>query len=254
MTSDVTIIALFFFFACWGSFLNVLAYRLIRSEDIIFSRSHCPYCLHTIYWYDNIPIISWLLLKAKCRHCNNTISALYPFIELLTVFLSFALFFSVPFISFIPYFIFFSALITIIRSDLESLLISQFTTIFLVPVGFLSSACRYLPITFQESLFGACIGYLFLYLVAFIFYKITKKQGIGEGDMELMALIGSFTGIIGCWASLLIASITGSILGLCYTIIYKPKESIRIPFGPFLALGAIVYVLFQQIIFMFLLV
>lgn len=254
MTSDGTIIALLLFFACWGSFLNVLGYRLIRSESIIFPRSHCPHCLHLIYWYDNIPVFSWFFLKARCRHCNNHISALYPFIELLTIFLGLALFFLVPFIFFIPYFIFFSALITIIRSDLESLLISQFTTIFLVPVGFLASGFGYLPITFQESLFGAFVGYLFLYTVAFIFYKITKKQGMGEGDMELMALIGSFTGIIGCWASLLIASITGSILGLCYTVIYKPKESIRIPFGPFLALGAIVYVLFQQTIFIFLLV
>lgn len=147
---------------------------------------------------------------------------------------------------FIPYFIFFSALIVTIRSDLETMLISRYVTLFLIPVGIAFSLMHLLPISPQESVMGALLGYLFLWAIAQLFLRITGKEGMGQGDMELLAFIGSFTGVIGCWISLLLASIIGSLIGFCYIIFCKAGRSVKIPFGPFLALGAMIFVLFQQ--------
>lgn len=233
------------FLLCWGSFLNVLSHRLIRGVDIVFQRSRCPLCQKNISWFDLIPVLSWLLLQGKCRQCRGAISALYPFIEILTPLIMIPLILWTP-LRYIPaYFLFFSALIVTIRSDIEHLLISRFVTLFLIPVGLLLSSVNALPITFLDSLIGALLGYGFLLAIASLFRWITKKDGMGQGDLELLAFIGSFTGIIGCWMSLLIGSILGTLYGLLCTPLSK-KTSVKIPFGPFLSFGAISYVLWQQ--------
>lgn len=193
------------------------------------------------------------MLNGACRTCRTPISFLYPFIEVLTLITLSALYYFVPSTYFFSYFILFSALIVTIRSDLETMLISRYVTLFLVPLGFLFSALELLPITLTESIVGCLIGSGGLYVVAYTFYRLTGKQGLGQGDIDLLALIGSFTGIIGCWATILIGSITGSVLGLIYMRGIKSNEPIKIPFGPFLALGAICYVFWQEIITNFLL-
>ncbi|HEV2601103.1 MAG TPA: prepilin peptidase [Candidatus Babeliales bacterium] len=236
---------LFPFFVCWGSFLNVVAYRLLHNENIVWPRSACPHCKTEIAWYDLIPVISWLMLRGKCRTCHQPISILYPLIELFTGVLFTAAYILISHQFLIAYYIFFSALIVTIRSDLETMLISRFVTLFLIPLGLLFSFFNALPISTLDSLLGALFGYLSLYIVAQIFWWCTKKEGIGEGDFELLAFIGSFTGLYGCWMSLTIGSIIGSILGLLYMIITKSDRSLKIPFGPFLALGAITSVLLQ---------
>ena len=233
-------------FICWGSFLNVLAFRLVRSQNIVWPRSACPYCKHTISWYDNIPLISWLLLCGQCRTCKKPISWLYPAIELLTTILLTALYLYVPLNYFFAYFIFFSALIVTIRSDIETMLISRFVTIFLIPFGLLFSAFGLLPITILDSICGALLGYFFLLIMSKIFFWIKGKEGMGQGDLELLAFIGSFIGIAGCWMSLLLGSIMGSIVGLTYIVIFKAGRSAKIPFGPFLASGALIYVFLQE--------
>jgi len=240
------LIFLFLVFLCWGSFLNVVAYRLIMGQNILYPRSSCPNCSNQIAWYDNIPVLSWIILKGKCRSCRHTISLLYPFIELLTAFSLLALYTIVPHIYFYPYFIFFSALIITIRSDLERMLISQFVTIFLIPLGLLFSWLGWLPIAVANSLLGAVIGYGFLFLMSKIFYFFTGKEGIGQGDLELLGFIGSFIGIAGCWISLFLGSFIGALAGLLYIRTKKEKRYIKIPFGPFLALGAINFVLFSD--------
>lgn len=232
-------------FACWGSFLNVLGYRLVREESIIFPGSHCPYCNSSINWYDNIPILSWFALLGTCRSCKKTISPLYPFIELFTIMSLLLLVQRVELAYFFAYFIFFSALIVTIRSDIETLLISRFTTLFLVPLGWLFALLRLLPITLFESILGTIIGYGFLYIISKLFYKLRKIEGIGQGDLELLAFIGSFTGFIGCWFTLFMSSILGLITGITYVFFKKKNFSTRIPFGPFLAVSAIVYVLLE---------
>lgn len=239
------------FLLCWGSFLNVLSHRLIRGTNIVFPGSSCPLCQKNIPWYDLVPVFSWLTLRGKCRQCQGTISILYPLIELLTPLIMIPLILWVP-LRYLPaYFLFFSALIVTIRSDIEHLLISRFTTLFLIPVGLLLSSLNALPITFWESLVGTAIGYGFLFTIAAVFRWITGKDGMGQGDLELLAFIGSFTGIFGCWVSLLIGSILGTIYGLT-RLPTSRKPLVKIPFGPFLALGAISYVLWQQPILDFL--
>jgi len=244
------------FFLCWGSFYNVLAYRLIIGQSIIRPRSTCPKCKKKITWYDNIPVISWLLLRGRCRHCKQSISFLYPFIECFTALILSFLYIYIPHHYFFGYFIFFSALIVTIRSDLETMLISRYATIYLVPCSVFLSACHLLPISLQQSLCGAFFGYLFLFIINKIFKYIRNIDGIGEGDFDLLLFIGSFTGIIGCWASITIGSIIGSLYGIMNLLFLNKNENsyittTKIPFGPFLVFGAIVFVFLRLHIFQF---
>lgn len=218
------------------------------NKDIVWVRSACPLCGTTLAWYDLIPVFSWIFLRGSCRYCKGPISFLYPFIELLTVFVLSALYYTVPEQFFFAYFVFFSALIVTIRSDLETMLISRFMTIYLIPVGVFLSAINFLPLTAIDSILGALLGYGFLFMVSRFFFMITKKEGIGQGDLELLAFIGSFTGVSGCWISLTIGSVLGSCIGVSYALIARTGFSVKIPFGPFLAAGAILYVLFQEVI------
>lgn len=245
------VIALIPFFLCWGSFLNVVAYRLIRDVSFIRPRSYCIHCRHSLAWYDLLPVISWFMLKGRCRYCNEPITFLYPLIELLTALLMTLLVLLVPHSYQCAYFIFFSALIVTIRSDLETMLISRFVTLFLIPLGFAASACGLLDLTLFESILGACVGWMLLYLIDKFFFMLTKKNGLGQGDIDLLAFIGSFLGIYGCWVTLLLSSLIGSIIGGMYMFITGASKTLKIPYGPFLALGAIIFVLFKSYIFSF---
>lgn len=232
---------------CWGSFLNAFAFRLLHNVSIIHPRSYCPHCKHTLAWYDLIPLFSWIWLKGMCRYCRQAISWLYPFIEVFTVCsLALLLLYAHP-LYVAGYFLFFSALIISIRTDLDEMLISRYATLYVTPFGFLLSMAGLLPITITESILGALIGYGFLYTIARLFYGFTKKEGLGQGDMDLLALIGSFTGIYGCWITLLIGSMVGSLVGIVYLLIAKKSVTQeRIPFGPFLAIGAMSFVIGQS--------
>lgn len=234
------------FFLCLGSFLNVAGHRLIIGKSIVFPPSACPHCKHFIAWYDNVPLLSWMLLKGQCRSCRQPISLLYPFIELFTAVSLSLLAITVPLPYFFAYLIFFSALIVTIRSDLETMLISRMVTVYLIPLGLLFSWLKFLPITPVESMLGSIIGYLILYLTAASFKYFMKKEGMGQGDLDLLAFIGAFVGPIGCWLTLLIASLVGSVVGMGYLTLSKQGRLAKIPFGPFLALGAMIYVLWGQ--------
>lgn len=241
---------------CWGSFLNVVGYRLLHEKPFFAPRSHCPSCNAVISWFDNIPVFSWLWLQGHCRFCSQKISWLYPFIEIITA-LSSVLLYLVHSNNFslnplLAYLFLFSALIVGVRTDLEALVIPQIFTLWLVPVGFLFATCGFLEVRFIESVVGAILGYGVLWAVAALFRVMTKKDGMGVGDMELLAMIGAFVGPVGVWVTLLIASLTGSLIGCIYLFITKQGKMTRIPFGPFLALGTVFFVLFQNEILHFL--
>lgn len=227
----------------------MLGYRLVRGISIVFPYSYCPSCKHSLAWYDNIPLISFIFLRGKCRYCEKPISLLYPFIELLTVLVMLGLFYLIDSHYWFSYFIFFSALIVTIRTDFETMLISRYTTLFLIPLGFVLSIMGLLPITLSQSIIGTLFGYFFLYSIAKTFFWYTNKEGMGQGDLELLACIGSFTGFLGCWITLMLASTIGALCGITYMIISGQRHSVKIPFGPFLALGAIAFVLFQNYFF-----
>jgi len=234
---------------------------LIKSQSIITPRSSCPHCSVIIAWYDNIPVFSWLFLCGKCRNCQQPISLLYPFIELFTAVALSLLYILIPLHYFFAYFIFFSALIVTIRSDIETMLISRFATIFLVPFMCGMSAYGLLPLSLLESIAGATFGYFFLFTINRIFKYLRNVDGIGEGDFDLILLIGSCTGMLGCWISITIGSIFGSLYGLSSLFLSKHNPSFehslqntKIPFGPFLAIGAILFTLSQKQIFSYLMI
>ncbi|MBT5014969.1 prepilin peptidase [bacterium] len=233
-------------FLCLGSFLSCMAYRLVHPEHPQSTRSCCPQCHKAIAWFDLIPVVSWTVLHGQCRHCKKPISWLYPFIELLTAVIFIALFYKIPMHYWLGYGIFFAALIISIRTDLETMLISRWVTIALIPIGVLFSFLGLLPISVLNSILGALLGYGILFGITKLFYLLTGKLGMGEGDFDLLAMIGSFTGIGGMWFSLMIGSVLGSIIGLFFVLISKNKNmSQPIPFGPFLAGGSILFSLFS---------
>ena len=234
------------FFFIWGSFLNVVAYRLI-TQKTLFGRSMCTQCNTPIAWYDLVPILSFFMLRGHCRNCRKSISWLYPFIEIITVILMSALYWTNDY--FMAYFILFSALIVTIRTDLEYMLISPWMTLALIPIGIILSITDHLPIIPLDSILGAGVGFFSLFFIGTIFTAITGKEGIGQGDFDLFGLIGAFTGLLGIWVTLLISSISASIFGITYLLLSGGlRRNVSIPFGPFLALGAILYVLFQEFI------
>jgi leader peptidase (prepilin peptidase)/N-methyltransferase len=234
----------------WGSFLNVVGYRLVHNESIVWPRSRCIHCKTPIKWYDTIPVISWIHLRGRCRTCKERISLLYPFIELLTVLIGLLALYYIPLCYLPAYGLLCSALIVTIRSDIETMLISSIVTLGLVPIGMLCSAFGYLPISFTQSVVGALLGYGCLLIIAKLFFTYTKKHGLGQGDLELMALIGSFLGPVGVWITLLIGSWTGALFGVAYILLSGSDRSIKLPFGPFLAIGAFVAIFWQHQIIM----
>ncbi len=250
MTFFIEILFLSLGLLCWGSFLNCMAYRLVHDVPFWGCRSICPSCLSAISLTDLIPLWSWFRLKGRCRSCNQAISLLYPLIEVLTVLCGLGVYFKTPSEYWSINIIFISALLIVIRTDLETMLISRFTTLFLIPVAFVLSLTYFgytplLLINISDAIRGALFGYFILFIINKVFLVCTKRQGIGQGDMELLAMIGAFTGVIGAWISLLIGSLLGSVVGVWLICQKSYKMQALIPFGPFLAAGAICYTLFQ---------
>lgn len=258
--TSILILFIFSFGLIWGSFLNVVAYRVTFDKPFFTKRSHCPSCNHMITWYDNIPLLSWLLLKGHCRHCKNIISWIYPFIELTTAIIMTALFIKLGglhhnftsdplFIkTLVPSFILFTALIIATATDFHDMVIPQIVTLWLIPIGILCAYTGSTTISTYESMLGAFLGYGVLWLTAFIFKRIMHKDGIGVGDMELLAMIGSFLGLEGAWFSIMIGSITGFIGGGIYLLLRKKNTTTPIPFGPFIALGATIFFFFKELL------
>ena len=218
-------------FLAWGSHLNSLGYRLLHLEHYFKARSFCTSCKNIIAWYDNIPLLSWLILKATCRHCKQPISWLYPFIEIITTCFLLFLRQSVSTNYFPAYFLFFSALIVTIRTDFEEMLISRFVTLYLIPAGLLAAIMNWLPISPILSIAGAIFGYFILWCAKRMSYAMTRQENLGQGDLELLAFIGAFTGPMGCWIALLIGSTFGTIASLIYMTITKKKNRLH-PFRP----------------------
>jgi leader peptidase (prepilin peptidase) / N-methyltransferase len=250
------LLSFFLFGLCWGSFLNVVAYRIANEKSFFKTRSYCPFCEKTIPWYNNFPVVSWIILGRRCSECKNKISVIYPFIEILTAIIFVGIFFKcfafqhsieIWMILFVD-FVFLNSLIVATATDLRDMVIPQIFTVWCIPVGITFSYLGCTQVSLQESLIGVFVGYGILWFVARLFKFITKKDGIGVGDMELLGMIGSFIGPLGVWFAIAIGSASGLIVGGFYLIFYNHGIDKRIPFGPFLAFGAFIYFFFQKII------
>lgn len=175
-----------------GSFLNVCIYRIPSGKSVVFPASHCPACKHPIKFYDNIPIISYLMLRGKCRHCSKRISPLYPVIELLTAVISVFLFrkYGLSF-EYLFSFVFTCALIIIAFIDLKHQIIPDVITLPGIPL-FALAAIFFMDVTIRDSLIGILAGGGFLSLIAIGYQLLTKRERMGGGDINLLAMAGAF--------------------------------------------------------------
>ncbi|RMH05084.1 MAG: prepilin peptidase [Aquificota bacterium] len=235
---------LFVLGAVFGSFYNVLIYRLPRGMSIVSPPSHCPFCKTPIRWYHNIPIVSYLLLRGKCATCSARVPLRYPLVELASAFLLVFCFvrWDEP-LTALVYYAFFSALLVASLIDWDTFILPDSITLGGLAFGLALSFFRK-DITPYESLVGAFVGGG-LFLLIYLFYtKVRGIEGLGFGDVKLMAFIGSVTGLWG----VLYAVFVGSLLGLLYAlpIILKNKSlQFALPYGPFLSLGCFVGVVFE---------
>jgi leader peptidase (prepilin peptidase) / N-methyltransferase len=237
------------FGAIVGSFLNVVILRLPdQRQSIIFPASHCPLCKSTLAWYENIPILSYMFLRGRCCHCKTKISLQYPLVELLMAVITVGLVqrFQLS-LTAAGYFVFSAALLVIIFIDLKLQIIPDIISLPGIVLGFLFSLVSD-TVTWQSSLIGLLAGGGVLYAVALLYTLLRKIDGMGGGDIKLLAMIGAWLG----WTSLpfviFISSTTGSIAGIITMLIQKKGVQTRIPFGPFLSIGALAYIFYSEII------
>ena len=227
------------FGAIIGSFLNVCIYRLPREESIATPGSHCPECQRPIRFYDNIPLASYLILRGKCRYCHASISVQYPLVEGITALSSLCIYikFGLSW-SYLFYFAFISALIAITIIDLYHQIIPDVISLPGIGVGLVASF--FLPrITFLNSLIGFLLGGGTLFLVATGYHWLFKREGMGGGDVKLLAMIGAFLGWKAVILTILSSSLIGSVTGILLMLMKGKDFKYAIPFGPFLALGAV---------------
>ncbi|MCO5143325.1 MAG: prepilin peptidase [Oligoflexia bacterium] len=229
---------------CIGSFLNVVIYRLPLKKSIVSPRSRCPECTYSIPWYFNIPLLSFLFLMGKCYKCKTSISYRYPIVELLTGVGFFLVSYYHENIFYWPFgFFFISALISSSFIDLDHWIIPDKITYPGMFIGIISSfftpGFENLVPSFIGSLAGLLFGGGILYFIAWLYLKLTGNDGLGGGDIKLLAMVGAFLGIQGAVITLIISSIVGSILGIFLIFIKGKAGKSAIPFGPFISLGAI---------------
>ncbi len=227
-----------------GSFLNVCIYRIPLKKSIIKPPSVCPKCGKRIRFYDNIPLISYLFLRGRCRHCRGYISWEYPLVEAITGLLSLALFIRYGLsLQFLFFFLFAGTLVVISFIDLHHRIIPDVLSLPGILAGWAYSLLAgHIP--WLDSLIGSIAGAGALFLVALVYQRLTGREGMGGGDIKLLGMIGAWMG----WRSLpfivLISSLTGAVIGSIFILIAGKGYRFRIPFGPFLSLGALIYLFF----------
>lgn len=227
-----------------GSFLNVVIHRVPLGKSVVTPRSRCPHCQHEITWWENIPVFSWILLRGRCHGCHRGISPRYMLVEILSGLLAGLLFARFgPGFAFL-YFVYFSLnLLALTYIDLDHQLLPDRLTLSGLVVG-LVGAFFVLPggavAGFLFALQGLLVGGGLLYAVAWGYEKYTGRQGMGGGDIKLLAMIGVFLGWEGALLALFLGSLTGSLIGLILMATRGANGRLALPFGPFLAIGALV--------------
>lgn len=241
-----------------GSFLGMASYRLPHGESIVTPRSKCTHCGHGIAWYENIPVLSYLFLRGHCRYCHEGISALYPILELTTATLTLLAYHK--FGSNLRFALYLTTLIAPMLLlgfiDWKYLLLPDVVTLpgtviafivhwvdgrFLVPVEGVTSLSLLL-----ESLIGALVGAGTLFLLAWLYLKIRKKEGMGGGDIKLAAMIGAFFGWHAIFFVFLLASLVGLLLGVVLILVKRQDTQMQLPFGTCLAMTAILYLFYGR--------
>jgi leader peptidase (prepilin peptidase)/N-methyltransferase len=230
---------------CIGSFLNVCIYRLPLSKSIPKpSRSVCPDCGSIIRFYDNIPVVSYLLLKRRCRHCGFIIPFRYPLVEISSGLFAFLILkqFGLSLDSFV-YFVFIAVLIVVTFIDLDHGIIPDVITLPGIPVFF--GLAFLLPEgNWVNSALGILVGGGSLLTVAWVYALLTGKEGMGGGDIKLLAMAGALVGWKGVLFTIFVSSAAGALIGIILMLRTRKGLKLAVPFGPFIALGAVVYIFF----------
>ena len=240
----------FLFGACWGSFLNVCVFRIPNEISLVFPGSRCPSCLHDIAWHDNLPVIGWLRLRGRCRNCKGRISIRYPLIEALTggAFLAIWLRFGPTAVTAVYFLVMFGLLLGTLV-DLEHYIIPDRVSLggiflglglsWLVPALHPDATSRSMAL--YHSATGAALGWGSLHLVSIIGKVLLKKDAMGLGDVKLLAAIGAFFGWEAVLFTIVASSFLGSVIGLLFVLVRGREGGTRIPFGPYLAMGAVLW-------------
>ena len=239
--SEILIAASFVLGAAIGSFLSVCIYRIPCGLSVVSPPSRCPNCGSSIRWYQNIPIFSYLVLGGKCGSCQEKISSRYPMVEGLTGILFVLVYYSFNFSSATPvYWLFAASLVVVTFIDLDHQIIPDVISLPGIVIGFLCSFA--VPwLNWSDSLLGILLGGGSLWLVAVLYELLTKKEGMGGGDIKLLAMIGAFLGWKAILPIIFFSSLIGSLVGIPLMLVKKADSKLAIPFGPFLALGALIY-------------
>ena len=244
------------FGALCGSFLNVVIYRLpisLKTEtpsgfNLIKPRSHCPQCKHIISWWQNIPILSFIILRGRCKNCTGKINLRYPIVEIIssaaTIYILFL--FGSNHVDFSAKIIFTYSLIALFFIDLENFILPDEITLGLMWSGLIVSVINNCNIiTPREAILGAISGYLSLWLIEKTFKLIRGKNGMGNGDFKLFAALGAWLGFTKLPLIIFLAAFTGSVLGIILIISKKLSYNQSIPFGPFLAVFSWLVMIFM---------
>lgn len=237
----------------FGSFMNVLIMRVPKNISIVKPSSFCPQCMEDIAWKDNIPVISYILLKGKCRHCKKNIPIMYPLTEILTAVLFVVIYLKFGLsLMFFKYVIFIFLVLTVSLTDIYTSADENFETGMIptvyIALGILAGIIfGLIEGYFAYYLAGIAAGYLVLFFPAYIYSKIRHKEGMGEGDFMFFAMIGAFTGLGSIPAVLTFAAFFGILAGIIVIIITKDKNY-PIPFAPMLGVSAIIYVFFDGLL------
>jgi len=237
--SGVAAVFLFGIGLAVGSFLNVCIYRLPRNESLAWPASHCTTCNRPLSWYENVPVMSWAVLRGRCRTCRSPIAIRYPIVELITGALFLAGYVAFGLTPLLPVrLVFACAMVVLFAIDLEHQILPNEITLPGIAVGFICSV--FLPPGWRSSLIGLAVGGLFPFLIAEAYLRIRGREGMGMGDFKMLAMVGAFLGWPLVWLTLILACVLGIVIGGTVLIVSRRAMATRIPFGTFIAVAALV--------------
>ena len=242
-------IVFFIYGSMFGSFANVLIYRMQREGPLnLFKRSHCPHCSYKIPFYLNIPILSWFILMGRCRNCKNKISFRYPLVEFLMASFFALLFLSIGWKWFLLEAILFTfALVVASFIDFDQMILPDSLTLSGIVIG-LCGAFLNPERSFLESFIGFFVGGLLLLSISYFYFVLRKQEGMGGGDIKLLGWIGAVLGFKSLAFVLVVSSVLGTFVGLFMILSDKKRDfQTALPFGPYLALGALLYIFVKDI-------
>ena len=230
----------------WGSFLNVVIHRLPIGESLVTPRSRCPSCKKPVAGYDNVPVLSYLLLGGKCRHCRTPISIRYPFVEAVVGGASVAsLLRHGPSLGYVCEFAFVASMVALIFIDYDHQILPDWITLSGMLLALAVAGPRH-EMTFVEALKGAALGAGSLFFVSEVYFRLKKIEGLGFGDVKMMGMVGAYLGWKGVLLTLFLGSLSGSVIGLALMARSEGGMQTKLPFGTFLGMGAIATVYMGQ--------